>query len=89
VYKHDPSISIEIGHGDSNWNVSLLLRAEKNAAFLPRQQGFKLDRRRVKMGGMLVKLFRVEIYMENLHNKKKSNLETHITQSQICLITLK
>jgi hypothetical protein len=35
--KHDPSIIIEIGHGDSSWNVSLLLRAEKNAAFQPRQ----------------------------------------------------
>jgi hypothetical protein len=42
-----PSISIEIGHGDSSWNVSLLLRAEKNAAFMPRQWGFKLDRQRV------------------------------------------
>jgi hypothetical protein len=31
------SISIEIGHGGSSWNVSLLLRAEKNAAFLSRQ----------------------------------------------------
>jgi hypothetical protein len=37
MYKYDPSISIEIGHGDSSWNVSLLLRAEKNTAFLPRQ----------------------------------------------------
>jgi hypothetical protein len=37
MYKHDPSINIEIGHGDSSWNVSLLPRAEKNAAFLPRQ----------------------------------------------------
>jgi hypothetical protein len=35
MYKHDPSISIKIGHGDSSWNVSQLLRAEKNAAFLP------------------------------------------------------
>jgi hypothetical protein len=48
VYKHDPSISVEIGHGDSSWNVSLLLRAKKNAAFLPRQWGFKLDWKRVK-----------------------------------------
>jgi hypothetical protein len=29
VYKHDPSISLEIGHGDSSWNVSLMLRAKK------------------------------------------------------------
>jgi hypothetical protein len=35
VYKHDPSISIEIGHGDSSWNVSLLLRAEKTQLFCP------------------------------------------------------
>jgi hypothetical protein len=27
VYKYDPSISIEIGLGDSSWKVSLLLRA--------------------------------------------------------------
>jgi hypothetical protein len=50
VYKHDPSLSIEIGYGDSSWNVSLMLRAEKNAAFLPGQWGFKLDRQRVKFG---------------------------------------
>jgi hypothetical protein len=37
MYKHDPSISIKIGHGYSSWNVSLLLKAEKNIAFLPRQ----------------------------------------------------
>jgi hypothetical protein len=47
VYEHDPSISIEIGRGDSSWNVSLLLRAEKKAAFLRRQWGFKLDRQRI------------------------------------------
>jgi hypothetical protein len=35
VYKHDPSINIEIGHGESSWNVSLLLRAEKTQPSCP------------------------------------------------------
>jgi hypothetical protein len=35
VFKHNPNISIEIGHGDSSWNVSLLLRAEKTQLSCP------------------------------------------------------
>ena len=27
VYKHDPSINIDVGHGDSSWNAGLVLWA--------------------------------------------------------------